>query len=302
MKIAVTYSNGEVFQHFGKTEQFKVYDVEDNKIVSSEVTGNDGLGHEALAGLLERKGIDILICGGMGQGAKDALAAAGLTVISGAEGNTDAAVEAYLRGELESKGVNCDHHDHEHHEGEGEHHCGHHGHEEDMAEEEGCGGCGGGGCGGCGGCHPMQVIYEGKNAGKGVSVHYKGTFDDGTQFDSSYDRGEPLQFVSGTGMMIPGFDKAVVDMEVGQKVNIHIDAKDAYGEYNEDGVLKIEIEELPGSEDLTVGQSVYLQNEMGGAFPVTVIEKTDSTITLDANHKLAGKALNFEIELLSVIE
>ncbi len=296
MRIAVTYSNGEVFQHFGKTEQFKVYEVEDNKVVSSEVTGNNGLGHEALAGLLADNKINLLICGGMGEGAKNALAESGVEVISGAQGDADAAVEAYLRGELESKGVNCDHHDHEHHHEEG-HSCGHH---EDTEEEGGCGG-GCGGCGGgCGGCHAPEIILEGKNAGKNVSVHYKGTLDDGTQFDSSYDRGQTLDFISGAGMMIPGFDKAVVDMEVGQKVNVHIDAQDAYGEYDEQKVLKIEYDELPGSEDLTVGQHVYLQNPMGGAFPVVVTERTETMITLDANHELAGKALNFEIELVSV--
>ncbi len=295
MRIAVTYSNGEVFQHFGKTEQFKVYEVEDNKVVSSEVTGNNGLGHEALAGLLADNKIDLLICGGMGEGAKNALAEAGVEVISGAQGDADAAVEAYLRGELESKGVNCDHHDHEHHHEEG-HSCGHHDDEEEGGCGGGCGGCGGG----CGGCHAPEIILEGKNAGKNVSVHYKGTLDDGTQFDSSYDRGQTLDFISGAGMMIPGFDKAVVDMEVGQKVNVHIDAKDAYGEYDEQKVLKIEYDELPGSEDLTVGQHVYLQNPMGGAFPVVVTERTETMITLDANHELAGKALNFEIELVSV--
>ncbi len=296
MRIAVTYSDGEVFQHFGKTEQFKVYEVENNKVVSSEVTGNNGLGHEALAGLLADNKIDLLICGGMGEGAKNALAEAGVEVISGAQGDADEAVESYLRGELESKGVNCDHHDHEHHHEEG-HSCGHH---DDVEEEGGCGG-GCGGCGGgCGGCHAPEIILEGKNAGKNVSVHYKGTLDDGTQFDSSYDRGQTLDFISGAGMMIPGFDKAVVDMEVGQKVNVHIDAKDAYGEYDEQKVLKIEYDELPGSEDLTVGQHVYLQNPMGGAFPVVVTERTDTMITLDANHELAGKALNFEIELVSV--
>jgi len=301
MKIAVTYSNGEVFQHFGKTEQFKVYEVEDNKVVSSQVMGNNGLGHEALAGLLADNSIDVLICGGMGEGARNALAEAGLTVISGAQGDTDAAVEAYLRGELESKGVNCDHHDHEHHHEE-EHGCGGGcGHHEE--EEEGCeGGCGGNCGGGCGGCHTPEIILEGKNAGKNVSVHYRGTLDDGSEFDSSYSRNQPLEFISGAGMMIPGFDKAVVDMEIGQKVNIHLEPNEAYGEYDESRVLKLEISELPGSENLTVGQHVYLQNTMGGAFPVVVTEKTEDTITLDANHDLAGKALNFEIELLTVSE
>ncbi len=291
MKIAVTYSDGEVFQHFGKTEHFKVYEVEDNKVVSSEVTGNNGLGHEALAGLLAENFVDVLICGGMGQGAQNALIEAGIDVISGAEGDADAAVEAYLKGELVSKGVNCDHHDHEHEEG---HSCGHH----DESSEGGCGGS----CGGCSGCHAPTIIFDGKNAGKNVSVHYTGTLDDGTKFDSSYDRGQPLEFISGAGMMIEGFDKAVVDMEVGDKVNVHLEPNEAYGEYDEERILKLELEELPGAENLHVGERIYLQNTMGGAFPATVAELTDSSITLDANHEFAGKALNFEIELIAVNE
>ncbi|WP_026507009.1 FKBP-type peptidyl-prolyl cis-trans isomerase [Butyrivibrio sp. MC2013] len=315
MKIAVTYSNGEVFQHFGKTEQFKVYEIEDNKVVCAEVIGNDGLGHEALAGLLKDKDIELLICGGMGEGAKNALAEAGVEVISGAEGDADGAVRAYLAGELESKGVTCDHHDH-HEEG---HSC-HDQEEESCAaeaescggcgsdDEEGCGGCCGGddseGCGGCGGgcggCGAPRIILEGKNAGKTVKVHYNGTLDDGSKFDSSYDRGEPLAFISGAGMMIEGFDKAVVDMEVGQKVNIHLEPGEAYGEYDEKRILNLKISELPGAENLALGDHVYLQNTMGGAFPVTVTALTTESITLDANHELAGKALNFEIELVSV--
>ena len=93
MKIAVTYENGNVFQHFGRTESFKVYEVEDNKIVSGKVIGNDGLGHEALAGLLADKAIDVLICGGLGQGAQNALAAAGVEVVAGASGDADATDE-----------------------------------------------------------------------------------------------------------------------------------------------------------------------------------------------------------------
>lgn len=100
MKIAVTYDNGNVFQHFGKTENFKVYEVEDNKVVSSEVIGSNGTGHGALAGLLAEQGIDVLICGGIGGGAQTALAEAGIQLCSGAQGNTDEVVEAYLKGEL----------------------------------------------------------------------------------------------------------------------------------------------------------------------------------------------------------
>ena len=113
MKIAVTYDNGEVFQHFGRTENFKVYEVEDNKVVSSEVIGSNGSGHGALAGLLAGQDIAVLICGGIGGGAQAALAEAGIELVAGAEGNTDEVVEAYLRGELVSTGANCNHHDHE---------------------------------------------------------------------------------------------------------------------------------------------------------------------------------------------
>ena len=110
MKIAVTYENGKVFQHFGKTESFKIYEVEDNQIVSSEVISSNGSGHGALAGLLAEQGIDVLICGGIGGGAQAALADAGIELCAGAQGDTDQAVEAYLKGELVSSGVNCDHH------------------------------------------------------------------------------------------------------------------------------------------------------------------------------------------------
>lgn len=134
MKIAVTYDNGNIFQHFGKTENFKVYEVEDNQVVSSEVIGSNGTGHGALAGLLSEQGVDVLICGGIGGGAQAALAEAGVELCSGAEGDVDAAVEAYLNGTLTSAGATCDHHDHE----EG-HSCGGHcgSHEE---EESSCGG------------------------------------------------------------------------------------------------------------------------------------------------------------------
>ena len=104
MKIAVTYDNGEVFQHFGKTEYFKVYEVEDNKVVSSEVMSSNGSGHGALAGLLAEQSVDVLICGGIGGGAQTALAEAGIELCAGAQGDTDQAVEAYLKGELVSTG------------------------------------------------------------------------------------------------------------------------------------------------------------------------------------------------------
>lgn len=285
MKIAVTYDNGEVFQHFGKTENFKVYEVEDNKIISSEVISSNGSGHGALAGVLADQGVNVLICGGLGGGAQTALAEAGIEVCAGAAGDTDKAVQDYLDGTLEDAGVTCDHH---HEEG---HSCG------DHEEGHSCGGDCGGGCHGCG---IPQIILEGKNAGKTVRVHYTGTFNDGTKFDSSYDRGEPLEFISGAGMMIKGFDKAVVDMEVGDVVDIHLMPEEAYGMADPDAVFSVQISELPGSEELEAGQQVYLQNAMGQPFPVKVVSKENGVITFDANHEMAGKELNFKIELVEI--
>lgn len=126
MRIAVTYENGEIFQHFGHTEQFKVYDIENNKIVSSQVIDTNGSGHGALAGILQALNIDILICGGIGGGAQTALAQAGIKLYGGVSGNADNAVDALISGTLEfNPDVKCSHHDHEH-GGEG-HTCGEHG-------------------------------------------------------------------------------------------------------------------------------------------------------------------------------
>lgn len=286
MKIAVTYDNGNIFQHFGRTEFFKVYEIEDNKVVSSEVIGSNGVGHGALAGLLSEQSVDVLICGGIGGGAQAALAEAGVELCSGAEGDADQAVDAYLKGELISTGANCDHHHHE----DG-HSCGDH--EEGHSCGGGCGDSCGGGCG-------SQPTITGRNVGKTCRTHYRGTFNDGTQFDSSYDRGEPLEFVCGAGQMIRGFDAAVADMEVGQTVDIHLMPEDAYGMPDPNAVFTIEISQLPGSEDLEIGQQVYLSNQYGQPFPVKVAAKEETTITFDANHEMAGKELNFRIELVEV--
>ena len=283
MRIAVTYENGEIFQHFGHTETFKVYEVNDGKVVSSEIIGSNGSGHGALAGLLENNAIDVLICGGIGGGAQAALAEHGIELCAGASGNADEAVEAYLRGELINTGANCNHH------GEG-HNCGDHGEGHCGDHSEGCEG----------GCHEDDAI-SGPNVGKTCRTHYRGTFNDGTQFDSSYDRGEPLEFVCGAGMMIKGFDKAVANMKVGEKVNVHLMPSEAYGEADPRAIFRVEIAQMPGSEELTAGQRVYLQSPDGRPFPVTVAEKTDTMITFDANHEMAGKELNFLIELVEVI-
>ena len=126
MKIAVTYENGQIFQHFGHTEQFKIYEIEDNTIISSEVIDTNGQGHGALAGLLKVIGADVLICGGIGGGAQMALAEAGIKLYGGVSGSCDDAVEAFLANDLGyNPNVKCDHHDHEH--SEGGHSCGDHG-------------------------------------------------------------------------------------------------------------------------------------------------------------------------------
>lgn len=129
MKIAVTYENGQVFQHFGHTEQFKIYNVENGKIVSAQVVDTNGSGHGALGGFLAGMGVDTLICGGIGGGAQNALTEAGIRFYGGASGDADKAVEALLAGNLAfDPNVHCDHHDHEGHEHGGDHHCGGHCH------------------------------------------------------------------------------------------------------------------------------------------------------------------------------
>lgn len=127
MKTAVTYENGEIFQHFGHTEQFKVYNIEDGKIVSSQVIGSDGLGHGALADFLESNSIEVLICGGIGSGAQTALANAGIKLYGGVSGNADAAVQAFLDGKLDyNPDVKCQHHKQEDGHSCSSHGCGNH--------------------------------------------------------------------------------------------------------------------------------------------------------------------------------
>lgn len=120
MRIAVTYENGEIFQHFGHTEQFKLYDVEDDRIVAEQIVSTNGSGHGALAGFLKAAQVDALICGGIGMGAQNALAEAGIRLYGGVTGSADAAARALAEGTLRyDPDARCDHH------GEG-HECGHH--------------------------------------------------------------------------------------------------------------------------------------------------------------------------------
>ena len=124
MRIAVTYENGEVFQHFGHTEQFKLYDVEEGKVVKERVADTEGQGHGALAGFLAGLKVDTLICGGIGGGAQQALAGAGIRLFGGVSGRADDAVRDYLEGKLNyNPNVRCDHHGHEQGNSCGQHTC-----------------------------------------------------------------------------------------------------------------------------------------------------------------------------------
>ncbi|MBQ8503387.1 MAG: NifB/NifX family molybdenum-iron cluster-binding protein [Clostridia bacterium] len=125
MKIAVTFENGNVFQHFGHTEKFKIYTVEEGRITNLQIVDTNGSGHGALAAFLKDAGVEVLICGGIGGGAQNALTEAGIKFFGGVQGSADGAVMAYLQGKLSfNPDVHCDHHDHEHGEG---HTCGEHG-------------------------------------------------------------------------------------------------------------------------------------------------------------------------------
>lgn len=125
MRIAVTYENGQIFQHFGKTEQFKLYDTADGKVINAQVVGTNGAGHGALAGFLKNAQADVLICGGIGGGAQMALREAGITLYGGNTGGADEAVKAFLAQTLvQNENPTCDHHGHEHGE---DHSCGSHG-------------------------------------------------------------------------------------------------------------------------------------------------------------------------------
>ncbi len=138
------------------------------------------------------------------------------------------------------------------------------------------------------------------NQGKKVKTHYRGTLDDGTQFDSAYDRGEPLAFTCGAGQMIKGFDAAVADTQRGEKKTVHIPAADAYGEHNPEMVLTFPAEQVPNIEQIEKGMKLFLSTPSGMPVPAVVIDMKPEDVTLDANHELAGKDLNFDIELVEV--
>lgn len=136
-------------------------------------------------------------------------------------------------------------------------------------------------------------------AGDTVHIHYTGTLSDGTVFDSSEGR-DPLSFTLGSGQVIKGFDDGVTGMEVGEKKTVNIPCEDAYGPVNPAMVQAIPRDQIPPHIPAAVGDHLQMQSPEGHIIPVVVTEVTEETITLDANHELAGKDLTFALELVSI--
>lgn len=145
------------------------------------------------------------------------------------------------------------------------------------------------------GCGGEMIAQDGDI----VQVHYTGTLDDGSQFDSSSGK-DPLEFTIGAGQMIPGFEDAVRGMKKGEVKTVTIPAADAYGEKSQEMIFSYLKEDLPEGMDPKVGDQLVMSQSSGGIMPVTVIEITDTTIVIDANHQLAGEDLTFAIELIEL--
>ena len=136
--------------------------------------------------------------------------------------------------------------------------------------------------------------------GDTVKVHYTGTLDDGTMFDTSADR-DPLQFVVGEGQVIPGFDNAVIDMAIGEiKVSV-IPAEEAYGAHSKELVTDVDRERFPADMELEIGQQLQVGLADDQQAIVMIVDMSETAVTLDANHPLAGQQLTFEIELVEIL-
>ena len=136
--------------------------------------------------------------------------------------------------------------------------------------------------------------------GDTIKVHYTGTLDDGTVFDSSVGR-RPLEFTIGLGQMIPGFDKGVVGLNLSESKTITIPADQAYGPYRADLVQVVARDQFPQDSELELGQMLQASQPDGQIIRFTITNVTDSDVTLDANHRLAGKNLTFEIQLVEIV-
>lgn len=134
-----------------------------------------------------------------------------------------------------------------------------------------------------------------------VHVHYKGTLDDGTMFDSSEGR-DPLTFTVGSGMVIPGFDNAVKEMEIGETKMVHIPCEEAYGAYREEAIQHQPLSLIPNADQLPVGKTIYFQGPDAQPIPAKVLKIENDEAYFDFNHELAGKNLNFELTLVSIDE
>ncbi|MEO9865066.1 MAG: peptidylprolyl isomerase [Yoonia sp.] len=135
--------------------------------------------------------------------------------------------------------------------------------------------------------------------GDTVQIHYKGTLDDGTVFDSSEGR-DPLEFAVGSGMIIPGLDKAIPGMKVGDKKVVNVPCAEAYGEVNLENRQAVPRDQFPDNIPMEVGTQLQMQGEGGQVMVVTIVEVADTEVTLDANHALAGKDLTFAIEMIAI--
>lgn len=136
--------------------------------------------------------------------------------------------------------------------------------------------------------------------GDTVRVHYTGTLEDGSQFDSSRG-GEPMEFALGQGQLIPGFENAVIGLAIGESCTVTLAAEDAYGDSNPDMVQNVPRELMPEGVELVAGMVLQGQGENGQVNNFTVVSFNDDEVVLDANHPLAGKALTFDIELLEIV-
>jgi len=136
--------------------------------------------------------------------------------------------------------------------------------------------------------------------GNNVKIHYRGTLDDGTEFDNSRNRDATLDFELGSGNMIPGFEKEIIGMKTGQTKEFKLGCAEAYGEHDPEAVVGVPLAYFPDGSDLSVGNMVQGKNEQGQQLRATILSVEEEEVFLDHNHPLAGKDLNFQVELIEV--